>query len=67
MSVTCITYTIVVYGRKLLAAVHCLPIDLDFDSVYHLAQGHNLHCLEDAADQIFSEAYLGNGLAQRVV
>lgn len=46
MSGTCNTHRVLACGRKLLAAFHSLPTDLDFDSIYHLAQGHNFTALK---------------------
>lgn len=45
MSVTCITHTVVAYGRKLLADFHCLATGLDSNLIYHVAQGQNFTAL----------------------
>lgn len=65
MSATCITHTVVTYGRKLLADFHCLPTDFDFASIYHLAQGHNftaLKMLQTRSSLKCVNAAWGNGL-----
>lgn len=65
VSVTCITHTVVAYGTKLLAAFHCLPTDLDFDSICHFAQGHNstaLKMLHTRSSLKYVNAAWGNGL-----
>lgn len=70
MSVTCITHTVVAYGRKLLADFHCLPTDLDSNLIYHLAQGQNITALkmqQTRSSLKCVHAAWGNGLTWRVV